>query len=164
MWDPFIKKWKKDLYQKQKRILKEKWYGTNTSEGLKKVIIKEEEVLGEKSNMMKMPVLKPEDLRRIVGNQKNGKAAGTDHIKSEVLKHLIKNENFVKITTEAINKIPRGRIHRRMKETRTTMLQKNQTPGIMDWRPIAVGSMMSKNNLHLLQGKNRRSLEREMPN
>ena len=74
---------------------------------------------------MEMPVLTLEDFKRLIGNQKNGKAAGTDHIKTEVLKHLIKNEDFVKITTEAVNKIHRGRIHRRMKETRTTMLQKN---------------------------------------
>ena len=144
IWDPFIHKWKTELYQKQKRELKEKWYGTSTTEGFKKTILREEEILGENSNMMEMPILKQEDLNRIIGNQKNGKAAGTDHIKTEVLKHLIKNGDFGKITTEAINKIHKGKIHRRMKETRTTMLQKNQTPGIMDWRPIAVGSIMSK--------------------
>ena len=46
--------------------------------------------------MMKMPIMTIEDFRRIIGNQKNGKAAGTDQIKTEVLKHLIKNEDFTK--------------------------------------------------------------------
>ena len=124
--------------------MKEKWYGKDIEEGFKKEIIREEELLGENSQMMKMPIMTIEDFRRIIGNQKNGKAAGTDNIKTEVLKHLIKNEDFSKITTEAINKIHKGKIHRRMKETRTTMLQKTQKPGIMDWRPIAVGSIMSK--------------------
>ena len=133
MWEIYIQKWKTNLYQKQKRVIKERWYGTKNKEGFKKEILKEEKELGINSRMMEMPIMKPEDMRRIVGNQKNGKAAGTDHIKAEVLKHLVKNEKFVKITTEAINKIPRGKIHRRMKETRTTMLKKNQTPGIMDW-------------------------------
>ena len=86
----------------------------------------------------------PEDLIRVVGNQRNGKAAGTDCIKAEVLKHLVKNKEFVEITIRAINKIPEGKIHRRMKESRTTMLKKCQKPGIKDWRPIAVGCIMSK--------------------
>ena len=144
IWETYIQKWKISLYQKQKRVLKVRWYGTKNNEGFKNEIIKEELQLGENSRMMEMPIMKPEDMIRIVGNQKNGKAAGTDHIKAEVLKHLVKNKEFVEITTEAINKIPEGKIHRRMKETRTTMLKKNQTPGIMDWRPIAVGSAMSK--------------------
>merc|ERR1711984_76412 len=119
-------------------------YGNTGEEGFKKEIIKEEEELGDRSRMMKMPIMTNEDFRKIINNQKNGKAAGTDNIKTEVLKHLIKNEDFTKITTEAINKIHVGKIHRRLKETRTTMLQKNQKPGVMDWRPIAVGSIMSK--------------------
>merc|ERR1711888_306775 len=77
-------------------------------------------------------------------NQKNGKAAGTDNIKTEVIKHLIKNEDFAEITSDAINGIYKRKIHRRLKETRTTMLKKKPKPEIMDWRPIAVGSVMSK--------------------
>ena len=61
-----------------------------------------------------------------------------------MLKHLVKNKEFVEITVRAINKIPYGKIHRRMKESRTTMLKKCPKPGIKDWCPIAVGSIMSK--------------------
>ena len=68
MWDIYIQKWKTTLYQKQKRILKQKWYGTKKQKGLKKEIIEEELRLGEKSLMMRMPQMTPEDLIRIVGN------------------------------------------------------------------------------------------------
>merc|ERR1712030_204859 len=144
IWNPFVDAWKVNLYQKQKRILKEKWYGTKEEEGFKKEIIKEEEELGDRSRMMKMPEMTKEDFRRIVNNQKNGKAAGTDNIKTEVIKHLIKNEEFAEITSDAINGIYKRKIHRRLKETRTTMLKKKPKPEIMDWRPIAVGGVMSK--------------------
>merc|ERR1712030_295431 len=46
IWTPFIETWKVKLYQKQERILKEKWYGTNEEEGFKKEIMREEEELG----------------------------------------------------------------------------------------------------------------------
>ena len=36
IWNPFINTWKTELYQKQERNLKEKWYGKSTSEGFKK--------------------------------------------------------------------------------------------------------------------------------
>merc|ERR1711888_361479 len=73
IWNPFINTWKTELYQKQERNLKEKWYGKDIEEGFKKEIIREEELLGENSQMMKMPLLTIEDFRRIIGNQKNGK-------------------------------------------------------------------------------------------
>ena len=144
IWDMYIKDWETTIYQKQERVLKQKWYGTKGEKGFKTEIIEEEKTLGSKSEMMEMPNMSSDDLIRIVGNQKNGKAAGTDCIKAEVLKHLVKNKEFVEITARAINKIPEGKIHRRMKESRTTMLKKCQKPGIKDWRPIAVGSIMSK--------------------
>ena len=77
--------------------------------------MEEEERLGESSKMMEMPKMTSEDLIRVANKQKNGKAAGTDCIKAEVLKHLVKNKEFVEITVRAINKIPYGKIHIRMK-------------------------------------------------
>ena len=40
--------------------------------------------------MMELPVMKEDDLIRIVNKQKNNKAAGVDRVKAEVMKHMIK--------------------------------------------------------------------------
>ena len=81
------------------------WYGNKEKEGLKEKIIKEETELQKKgeSKMMKMPIIKSEDFLRLTKKQKNGKAAGTDGIKAEVLKHLCKNKISIEIIVESIN-------------------------------------------------------------
>ena len=41
--------------------------------------------------IMPLPVMKEEDLVRIVRKQKNNKAAGIDGVKAETMKHMIRN-------------------------------------------------------------------------
>ena len=43
---------------------------------------------------MKEPVMTEEELGEIVNKQRNGKAAGVDGIKAEVMKHMIKNKRI----------------------------------------------------------------------
>ena len=65
---------------------------------------------------------------------------------------------FVELIVEAINRIPKGKIHRRWKESRTTMLQKCPKPGYKDWRPIAVETIINK----VVCGYYRESIEDHM--
>ena len=163
IWDPYIEDWKSTVYQKQERVLKQNWYGNKENKGLKAEIIEEEKMLGERSRMMKMPQMTADDLIRIVGKQKNGKAAGTDCIKAEVLKHLVKNNKFVEITVRAINRIPYGKIHRRMKESRTTMLKKMPETRHKGLETNSSRKHNGQDNLWILQGKNRGTPKRQQP-
>ena len=91
-WEFFLGDWKIDIYQETPGISLDFWYGTKNSTGLKETKVKEEienKNRGQ-SKIMPRPIMTEEDLIRIVNKQRNGKAAGTDGIKAEVRKHLIK--------------------------------------------------------------------------
>ena len=74
------------------------WYGTEEEMGLKEKKVREniENMNRGQSNMMTNPIMKDEDLIRLVNKQKNVKAAGVDGIKAEVMKHMIKNDRIRK--------------------------------------------------------------------
>ena len=55
------------------------------------------------SGIMKEPKM-TEELIKIVNNQRNGKAAGVDGIKAELLKHLIKNKTIRKHLLKCCNR------------------------------------------------------------
>ena len=86
---------------KQERVLEQNWYGNEGKKGLKLEIMEEENILGERSKMMEMPQMTTEDLIRLAGKQKNGKAAGTDCIKAEVLKHLVKKQKICRYSSKS---------------------------------------------------------------
>ena len=91
-WKHFIEDRKKDIYQKQRRMTLNFWYGDENHIGLKEQMLRAEAENREKgqSKMMEKPTMTEEDLIRLVQKQKNGKAAGVDGIKAEVMKHMIK--------------------------------------------------------------------------
>ena len=53
------------------------------------------------SIMMERPIMKKEELIKLVQNQKNGKAAGVDGIKAEMMKHMLKNNRIRKTLLRA---------------------------------------------------------------
>ena len=85
MKDEYLDRWKKEIYQKTERI-NLSWYGKAGLKG-KKEEMEEEEEKGE-SGIMKLPIMEEEmiDIRKM----KNGKAAGIDGIRAELIKHIIK--------------------------------------------------------------------------
>ena len=48
----------------------------------------------ENSEIMKFPVISEGELTNTINNMRNGKAAGVDEIKSELMKYLIKDEEI----------------------------------------------------------------------
>ena len=94
--------------------------------------------------MMQIPVMREEDLVRIVKRQKNGKAAGTDGVKTEVMKHMIRNKKIRKGLVSAFNKCLKEKVHPDWMESNTTMLPKTKRPKIKEHRPIAVTNWSSK--------------------
>ena len=100
VWELFISIWKRDIYQKSPEMDLSFWYGSRNRVGLKEEMRREdaENVANEGSRMMPLPIMQEEDLIRIVGRQKNGKAAVTDGVKIEVIKHMIKNKKIGEIS------------------------------------------------------------------
>ena len=88
MWTQFMEAWKEGIYQKTPRIDLTFWYGRKDSRGNKFEMTEEEKEINNK--IMKEPVMTEEEMLEIVNRQRNGKAAGVDGIKAEVMKHLIK--------------------------------------------------------------------------
>ena len=82
------------------------WYGTEEDMGLKERKVREniENMNRGQGRMMPLPVMKEEDLIRIVRKQKNNKAAGVDGVKAEVMKHMVKNRKIRKALLAGFNK------------------------------------------------------------
>ena len=146
VWKTFIAIWKQDIYQKSPEMDLSFWYGTRNRRGLKEEMRKEDEenVANGGSRMMPLPIMQEEDLVRIVGKQKNGKAAGTDGVKTEVMKHMIKNRRIRRGLVNAFNKCLKEKVHPNWMESNTTMLPKTRKPEIKEHRPIAVTNWSSK--------------------
>ena len=83
--EDFTDSWKKNIYQKAEKIDFSFWYG---EEGLMKKMLLEEK--DENSDIMKFPVISEEELTNTINNMRNGKAAGVDGIKSELMKYRLK--------------------------------------------------------------------------
>ena len=75
---------------------------------------------------MPLPVMQEEDLVRIVERQKNGKAAGTDGVKTEEMKHMVKNRRIRRELVNAFNKCLKEKVHPNWMESNTTMLPKTK--------------------------------------
>ena len=146
VWELFIAVWKKEIYQKSPEVDWSFWYGTRNRPGMKEEMRKEDEedITNGGSRMMPLPVMSEEDLMRIVKRQKNGKAAGTDGVKTEVMKHMVRNKRIRKGLVNAFNKCLKEKVHPNWMESNTTMLPKTRKPKIKEHRPIAVTNWSSK--------------------
>ena len=122
------------------------WYGTGDEMGLKERKIREniENMNRGEGKMMPLPKMQEADLVRIVKKQKNGKAAGVDGVKAEVMKHMIRNKKIRKALVLAFNRSLKEKVNRRWLESNTTMLPKGKKPKNKDHRPIAVTCWSSK--------------------
>ena len=131
VWDLFILIWKRDIYQKAPEMDLTFWYGARNEVGLKETMRREDEenMRNGGSRMMPLPIMQEEDLIRIVGRQKNGKAAGTDGIKTEMMKHMIKNKKIRKGLVNTFNKCLKEKVHPNWLESNTTMLPKTKKNG-----------------------------------
>ena len=96
VWDLYISTWKKEIYQKAPEMDLTFWYGSKNKIGLKEMMRREDEenIANGGSKMMPLPVIQEEDMMTIIKRQKNGKAAGTDGIKTETMKYMTKNKKF----------------------------------------------------------------------
>ena len=54
---------------------------------------------------MKLPRMEEEEMVNIVRKMKNGKAAGIDGIRAELIKHIIKNDSIKKHMVKCYNKV-----------------------------------------------------------
>ena len=84
----YMDRLKQEIYQKTQRVDLTFWYGGKGCIG-KKMEMKEEK--DENNEIMKEPQMTEKELVAIVNKQRNGKAAGVDGVRAELLKHLIKN-------------------------------------------------------------------------
>ena len=94
MKDIYLEKWKKEIYQKTERIDFSFWHGTNSLKGMKEEM-EEEEEKGD-TRIMKLPKMEENEMVNIIRKMKNGKAAGIDGIRAELIKHIIKNDSIRK--------------------------------------------------------------------
>merc|ERR1712055_965928 len=93
---------------------------------------------------MKEPKMTEKELVNIVNGQKNGKAAGVDGVRAELLKSLIKNSTIREYLLKCCNKVLDEKIQENWLRSNTTMIPKNRKPKIIEHRPIAVTVLSSK--------------------
>ena len=102
---------------------------------------------------MKEPIMKEEELVEIVNKQRNGKAAGVDGIKAEIIKHLIKNEKIREYLLEWFNKCINEKLNEDWLNWKTTMIPKIKNPKDIEHKPIAVTDWSSKVMCHFCREK-----------
>ena len=73
-------------------------------------MLEEEKEKGSK--ILKEPIMREEDLMRIVNKQRNGKSAGIDGVKAEVMKYMIKNRKIKLHLLKSFNKCLYDDIHK----------------------------------------------------
>ena len=83
----------------------------------------EEERQGD-SGIMKIPVMTEEELINIINNMKNGKAAGVDGIRAELIKFIIKNDTIRNHVLKCCNKVLEEKVQEDWLRSNTTMIQK----------------------------------------
>ena len=93
---------------------------------------------------MKIPVMTEEELINIINNMKNGKAAGVDGIRAELMKFIIKNDTIRTHILKCCNRVLEEKIQEDWLRSNTTMIPKNRKPKILEHRPIAVTVLSSK--------------------
>ena len=137
--EEFAASWKENIYQKAEKVDFSFW---NEENGVKEQMLQEEKE--ENSEIMKFPIIEESELVTTINNMRNGKAAGIDGIKSELMKYIIKDEEIRKYTTKCYNSILKEKVHEDWLESVTTMKPKEKKPKILDHRPIAVTVNSSK--------------------
>merc|ERR1712030_156820 len=132
-WRLFINSWKKDIYQKEKEMDLTFWYGSNKKTGLKEIMRREDEenIANGGSKMMPAPIM-TEDMMKIIKRQKNGKAVGTDGVKAETMKHMVRNKKIRKGLVVDFNRCLKEKVNEKWLESYTTMLPKSKKPGYKD--------------------------------
>ena len=71
----------------------------------------EEQEKDENNKSVKPPVLTEEDLIDIVKNLRNGKAAGIDGMKAEMIKYLFNNPEIRRHAIKCFNKVLYEEVH-----------------------------------------------------
>ena len=104
------------------------WYGSKNKVGLKEIMRREDEenIANGGSKMMPAPIMTEEEMMKIIKRQKNGKAAGTDGVKAETMKHMARNKKIRKGLLNAFNKCLKEKVHPNWLESCTTMLPKTK--------------------------------------
>ena len=105
--------------------------------------MEEEEEKGD-TGIMKLPRMEEEEMVNIVRKMKNGKAAGIDGIRAELIKHIIKNDSIRKHMVKCCNKVLEEKVQEDWLRSNTTMIPKKRKPKILEHRPIAVTVISSK--------------------
>ena len=105
--------------------------------------MEEEESQGN-TGIMKIPVMSEEELVDIVSKMKNGKAAGVDGVRAELIKYIIKNDIIKNHMLKCCNRVLEERVQEDWLRSNTTMIPKNRKPKILEHRPIAVTVLSNK--------------------
>ena len=101
------------------------WYrGEGCIERKKKMA---EEEKDKNNKIMKEPLMTEEELVAIVNKQRNGNAAGVDGVRTELLKHLIKNKIIREHLLKCCNRCLEDWLR-----SKTTMIPKNNKPQILE--------------------------------
>ena len=119
---------------------------------MKKMLI---EASREGSDIMQIPEIGVEELVDTINNMRNGRAAGIDGIRSEMMKFIIKDETIKKYITKCYNSILKEKVHKDWLESMTTMIPKEKKPKILEHRPIAVTVNSNKVFWTIMREKNR---------
>ena len=85
----FTLSWKDSIYQKAEKTDFSFWYGEGGK--MESMLLEEKK---ENSNIMKLPVIEEKELVDTINNMRNGKAAGIDGIKSELMRYIIKDDDI----------------------------------------------------------------------
>ena len=137
--EEFTTSWKTNVYQKADKTDFSFWYGKG---GKREAMLVEEKE--ENSEIMKFPEIEEKELVDTINGMRNGKAAGIDGIKSELMKFIIKDDKIKKHTLKCFNSILKEPIHKDWCTSITTMIPKEKRPKILEHRPIAVTVNSSK--------------------
>ena len=118
------------------------YYGGEGCRGNKVEMAEEEKDIN--NTIMKKPVMTEEELVEIINRQRNGKAAGANGVRAELLKYLVKNKVIRGHLLKCFNKCLNEEIQEDWLYSKTTMIPKTNKPLILEHRPIVVTVLSSK--------------------
>ena len=98
--EEFVGRWRENIYQKAKKADFSFWY----KKGGEKEKLEQAEKLPN-STVMKFPVIELEELVNTIKGMKNGKAAGIDGVRSELMKFLMGDKEILEYTLKCFNNI-----------------------------------------------------------